>query len=73
MKKLWSRIRPIVNVSSKSGSCISQLIPDGKEIDDPKKMANIFNNFFVNVSQKVTSGIPRTLEMPFGLSQTEEW
>ena len=39
---------------------ISQLIQDGKEIDDPKKMANVFNKFFVNVSPKVTSGIPRT-------------
>ena len=60
MKKLWSGIRSIINVSSKSGYCISQLIQDGKEIDDPKTMANIFNKFFVNVSQKVTSGIPRT-------------
>ena len=37
MKKLWSGIRSIVNVSSKSGSCISQLIQNGKEIDDPKE------------------------------------
>ena len=42
MKKLWSGIRSITNVSSKSGYCKSQLIQDGKEIDDPKKMANIF-------------------------------
>ena len=54
MKKLWSGIRSIINVSSKSGYCISQLIQDGKEIDDPKTMVNIFNKFFVNVSQKVT-------------------
>ena len=52
MKKLWSGIRSIINVSSKSRYCISQLIQDGKEIDDPKKMGNIFNKFFVNVSQK---------------------
>ena len=64
MKKLWSGIRSIINVSSKSGYCISQLIQDGKEIDDPKTMANIFNKFFVNVSQKVTSGIPRTRKCP---------
>ena len=64
MKKLWSGIRSIINVSSKSGYCISQLIQDGKEIDDPKKMANIFNKFFVNVSQKVTSGISRTRKCP---------
>ena len=64
MKKLWSGIRSIINVSSKSRYCISQLIQDGKEIDDPKKMANIFNKFFINVSQKVTSGIPRTPKCP---------
>ena len=64
MKKLWSGIRSIINVSSKSGYCISQLIQDGKETDDPKTMANIFNKFFVNVSQKVTSGIPRTRKCP---------
>ena len=64
MKKLWSGMRSIINVSSKSGYCISQLIQDGKEIDDPKTMANIFNKFFVNVSQKVTSGIPRTRKRP---------
>ena len=61
MKKFWSGIRSIINISSKSGYCISQLIQDSKEIDDPKKMAHIFNKFFVNVSQKVTSGISRTL------------
>ena len=64
MKKLWYGIRSIINVSSKSGYCIPQLIQDGKEIDDPKKMANRFNKFFVNVSQKVTSGIPRTQKCP---------
>ena len=64
MKKRWSGIRSIINVSSKSGYCISQLIQDGKEIDNPKKMANIFNKFFVNVSQKVTSGIRRTPKCP---------
>ena len=43
MKRLWSGIRSIINVSSKSGPCISQLIQNGKEIDDPMKMANILN------------------------------
>ena len=37
-----------------------------KEIDDPKKMTNIFDKFFVNVSQKVTDGIPRTRKCPLG-------
>ena len=54
MKKLWSGIRSIVNVSkNNNGIHISHLLQDGKEVDDPKKMANIFNNFFVNVSKKL--------------------
>ena len=36
MKKFWSGIRSIINVSSESGYCISHLIQHGKEIDDPK-------------------------------------
>ena len=66
MKKHWSGIRCVIDVSSKSGYCISQLIQDNKEIDDPKKITNIFNKFFVNVSQIVTSGIPRTRKCPLG-------
>ena len=64
LRNIRSGIRSIINVSSKSGYCISQLIQDGKEINDPQKMANIFNKFFVNVSQKVTSGIARTRKCP---------
>ena len=32
VKKLWSGIRSIINVSSKSEYCISQLIQDGKKL-----------------------------------------
>ena len=65
MKKLWSGIRSIVNISdNKTGVNISHLLQDGKELDDPQKKANIFNKFFVNVSKKITSAIPRTRKSP---------
>ena len=65
MKKVWSGIRYIVNISgNKTGVNMPHLLQDGKEIDDPQKMANIFNNFFVNVSKKITSAIPRTTKSP---------
>ena len=65
MKKLWSGIRSIVNISgNKTGVNISHLLQDGKEIDDPQKMANIFNKIFVNVSKKITSAMPRTRKSP---------
>ena len=61
MKKLWSGIIPIVNISdNKTGVNISHLLQEGKEIDDPQKMANIFNKFFVNASKKIINAIPRT-------------
>ena len=31
---------------NKTGVNISHLLQDGKEIDDPQKTANIFNEFF---------------------------
>ena len=43
---------------------ISQLIVNGKTHQDPQEMANVFNNFFVNVSNQVCSEIPRTKKSP---------
>ena len=53
MKKMWSGIRSIINMNKKAGFSISHLTHNGKEISDPMKMANIFNNYFVNVAQKI--------------------
>ena len=65
MKKLRSGIRSIVSISAnKTGVNISHLLQDGKEIDDPQKIANIFNRFFVNVSKKITNAIPRARQSP---------
>ena len=36
----------------------------GNDIDDPKKMANLFDKFFVHVSQKINHEIPRTPKSP---------
>ena len=64
MKKMWSGIRSIINMNNKAGSSISHLTHNGKEISDPMKMANIFNNYFVNVAQKIDEKIPRTRKSP---------
>ena len=43
MKMLWSGIGSIVNVKTKSQlSQISHLLENGKQVDDPVKMANMF-------------------------------
>ena len=66
MKMLWSGIKSIVNVKAKSQMLqISHLIDNGKRIDDPVKMANIFfNHYFVNVGSNIDKLIPRTKKSP---------
>ena len=61
---LVSDLLSISVCDNKTGVNISHLLQDGKEIDDPLKMANIFNKCFINVSKKITSAIPRTRKSP---------
>ena len=64
MKMLWSSIRSIVNSTINVGSDISSLIHNGAKMEDSKKMANIFNNVFVNTAHKINEKIPRTRKSP---------
>ena len=65
MKMLWTGIKSIVNVKSKTQfSPISHLVNNGTRINDPVKMANIFNNYFVNVGSQIDKTIPRTKKSP---------
>ena len=65
MKSLWARINSTIDSESrKSVQNISQLAVKGKTYSDPQKMASIFSNFFVNVSNQVCSEIPRTKKSP---------
>ena len=65
MKNLWTGIKSIINTKSKNSlQSISQLTANGKTIQEPQKMANLFNNFFVSVSAQVCSEIPRTKKSP---------
>ena len=58
MKKTWEGIRNIVNIK-KISSKPSQLNISGRIIDDDKKLATNFNNFFVNVGQNTETVIPK--------------
>ena len=65
MKNLWTGIKTIINTKSKSSlQNISQLVVNGKIHQDPQQMANVFNDFFVNISNQVCSEIPRTKKSP---------
>ena len=45
-------------------SPISHLVNNGTRINDSVKMANIFNNYFVNVGSQIDKTIPRTKKSP---------
>ena len=62
---LWSGIKSIV-CPKKSGFYHVSSLKDsqGNDTNDPKKMANLFNKFFVHISQKINDEIPRTPKSP---------
>ena len=64
MKKIWSGVRKIVITRQSSSRFISQISVDGKDLKDPKQIANAFNNFFVNVANTVNKDIPLTFKSP---------
>ena len=54
-----------MNVKTKSQlSQISHLLKSGKQVDNPVKMANMFNNYFMNVGGNIDKSIPRTRKSP---------
>ena len=66
MKMLWSGIRSLVNIKNRGNlSHISNLMINSSRVQDPTKMANAFNRYFVNVGTNVDKSIPRTKKSPF--------
>ena len=43
---------------------ISQLVHNGKIVQDPKQIAKTFNNVFINIAAKIDSDIPRIRKSP---------
>ena len=58
IKKIWSGIRSIINISKVKADFIPTLNENGKVIDNPSAISNIFNNFFVNVGLNTGKDIP---------------
>ena len=62
---LWTGIRSSVNVKVKTQfSNISHLLDNGTRVNASVKMANLFNNYFVNVGLNIDRTIPRTTKSP---------
>ena len=65
MRLLWTGIKSIISIKNTHVSVISKLKDsNGNLITDSTAMANIFNNFFVNVADGVTKNIPRSPKSP---------
>ena len=59
MKKLWTGIRSIINISKCRDVFIPTLSENNKSFNNPQDIANIFNKFFVNVGKTTEKDIPK--------------
>ena len=57
MRKIWSGIGSIINVSKVKADYIPTLLENGKLIDNPSAIARAFNNFFVDVGKNTDKDI----------------
>ena len=60
LRKTWSGINEIINIKKKHVSQPSCLKINGIQSNNPKQIAETFNNYFSTVAQKVDSLIPPT-------------
>ena len=64
MKKTWKGIRSIVNTKKTNFISTSQIITNGKLIDNPEEVSNTFNNFFTNIGPNTEKTIPKSGKCP---------
>ena len=65
MKLLWTGIKSIISIKNSHVNVINKLKDtNGNLITDSTSMANIFNNFFVNLADGVTKNTPRSQRPP---------
>ena len=64
MQKLWSGIRSIINIGKRKNSYITSILNNNKSVDNPKDIADIFNNFFANIGKTTEKGIPQGSHNP---------
>ena len=58
IKKIWSGIRSIINISKAKADYIPSILESGKTVDNPCAIANIFCDFFVNVGKNTDKDFP---------------
>ena len=65
MKKVWTGIKSVISQKNRKHSNISQIKDiSGHLISDDTQMSNNFNEYFINVANKIVNTIPRALNYP---------
>ena len=62
MRKMWNTISEIIHKSKNKSSGIKSICVEGKMIKDPVEIANKFNDFFINIGQKLNREIGHVCE-----------
>ena len=62
-KMLSTEIRSIINMKSQHFCNISQLVENGKTVQNAKDIVTIFNQYFVNIGSKIDAEIARARKL----------
>ena len=65
MKNTWKNISSLLSKSNKNTNSIKTIKVNGKDSQDKTKIANAFNDFFVNVGPKLAASIDTSNKRPF--------
>ena len=57
IKKTWTGIKNVINISSKNTGMPAAMLIDKKNTSDPTKIAEGFNNYFSTIAEKL---VPKT-------------
>ena len=57
---IWKGIRSLVNINNSSKKDIKLINTNGKNVSDPKVIAELFNEYFVNVGSNIDSKINKS-------------
>ena len=57
MRKMWNTISEMIHKQQNNNISICQIFLQGKCINDQTEIANIFNDFFINIGPNLTKNI----------------
>ena len=65
IKKVWAGIKTVISHKSSSSTTVNKIKDsDGNVTSDSGQISNVFNDFFVNVANKITKRLPQNPKSP---------